>query len=133
MDEIDEVIGESSSKNGLKVSAQALQMQSYFQSTKASDSDPLSLISIFAQRNGQIPDHGTRTVSRKRHDSSGKKRRSSGKRTTKVNKRHSSGKISSGEIEEEISYSSAFDSDRSRSGSKSGSIKEDIVGGSTPD
>ena len=30
MDEIDEVIGESSSKNGLKVSAQALQMQSYF-------------------------------------------------------------------------------------------------------
>ena len=73
-------------------------------------------------------------MSRKRHDSSAKKRRSSGKRgggSMKVAKRHSSGKISSGEIDEDISYSSAFDSDRSRSGSKSGSIKEDIVGGST--
>ena len=61
-DEIAEVIGESGSINShrIKQSSGQIQLQNFFKAdkskTSASGKDPLSLISIFAKRNGVVPE-----------------------------------------------------------------------------
>lgn len=62
-DEVAEVIGESSSIKTEKIgnSGTALQFNNFFRESKrgqAVEKDPLSLISIFAKRNGQVPQAG---------------------------------------------------------------------------
>ena len=65
-EEIAEVIGESSSTVNAKARTQnksgaiSMQLQNFFKKdsnkTAAASKDPLSLISIFAKRNGVVPD-----------------------------------------------------------------------------
>ena len=84
-DEIAEVIGESGSLNNraTKSGAISMQLQNFFKSDKKKEShsgkDPLSLIQIFAERNGAVPTYDKKRPSGlgdKRHERSSKERRS---------------------------------------------------------
>lgn len=56
MDEIAELIGESSSTNKARGGHGSNMFNHLFKSKNSIDKDPLSLISVFAKKNGSIPD-----------------------------------------------------------------------------
>ena len=135
-DEIAEVIGDSSSFKNEKFGhgAMNLQLQNFFkdnQKGKASDRDPLSLISIFAKRQGVTPQaekqRGIPKIFAYEKRSSSKDRDRQGRdgRRYKKSPHRKDGHSASSAIEEE--YSADFDESVPKSDSRSDSIKEESM------